>query len=362
MSGHGPEAAMLAELCAAGAPALVANVASSVFALEVAGEPMPVTVDSGALGGSYVSSPHSAYALYARAELELVDVGALAAPARVALAGVDRLLRAAAVNRAVHLNNWLLSTNLHGAWRGQGLSAARHTLTTRFPGHLLGVRSVDDWSAPGLRAALEADGWILVPSRRIWVVEDLARQWRPRGNFGHDRRAVARSGLTLEDLTTLTPGDAQRIAHLYALLYMGRYSPLNPVLTPAFIEASWRTGFLSYRVARAPDGQIMAVAGMWVRGGVMTPPVVGYDTARPQREALYRVACWLFMERALALGVRLHGSSGAAHFKRQRGAQGFTEYNAYFAAHLPPARGLALRALAKLLKGAALPVMIRRGL
>lgn len=353
-------AEMLREMVGRGAPAMVSNVASRISAMEVGGRTMPVTVDDGALGGSYVCSPHSAYVLYARAELDLLEVGWTAYLSRAALAALDLVLKAARINRIVHLGNWLLSTNLHGGWRGEGLAAARAALARDHPDRLIGIRSVDDWSSPGLREALLADGWVLAPSRQIWVVDDLARDWRPRNAFGNDRRLVARSPLALSDLHRVEEADARRIADLYAKLYVGKYSALNPVLTPDFVQASARSGMISYRVARDPGGAILAVAGMWERGGVMTPPVVGYDTARPGSEGLYRIAAWMFMERAMESGWRLHGSAGAAHFKRLRGARAVIEWNAYHAAHLPAGRRRAVEALASLLKRFVVPVMKAR--
>jgi hypothetical protein len=352
--------AMLREMMSLGAPALVSNVAARLSAVDVAGREMPVTVDDGAIGGSYVCSPHSAYVLYARTELDLLKVGWTAYPSRAALAGLDRVLRAARVNKIVHLGNWLLSTNLHGGWRGEGVKAAREALAQAHPDHLLGIRSIDDWSSPGLREALIADGWILVPSRQIWVVDDLVRDWTKRGDHANDRRLAARSPLVLSDLDRIEAGDARRIADLYAMLYVGKYSALNPILTPAFIQASAATGMMSYRVARDEGGTIRAVAGMWQRGGVMTPPVVGYDTERPKREGLYRIACWMFMDRALEAGWRLHGSAGAAHFKRMRGARGVIEWNAYHVAHLSRARRKAVEALALLLRRFVVPMMVAK--
>ncbi len=351
---------MLREMIGLGAPAMVSNVEARLSALDVAGRAMPVTLDDGAIGGSYVCSPHSAYVLYARAELDLLKVGWTFHPSRAALAGLDRVLRATRVNKIVHLGNWLLSTNLHGGWRGEGVKAAREALAEAHPDHLLGIRSVDDWSSPGLREALIADGWILVPSRQIWVVDDLVRDWTKRNDFGNDRRLVARSPLAVSDLEKVEANEAERIAALYALLYVGKYSALNPILTPAFIQASAGTGMMSYRVARDEGGRIMAVAGMWERGGVMTAPVVGYDVARPKHEGLYRIASWMFMERALEAGWRLHGSAGAAHFKRMRGARGVIEWNAYHAAHLSAPRRKAVEALAILLKRFAVPVMVAK--
>jgi len=349
---------MLETMIARGAPEMVANVSTKLSSLRVAGRAMPVTQDDGALGGSYVCSPHSAYVLYAREELALVRIGRLAWAARAAIAGLDVLLRHARINKIVHLGNWLLSTNLYGGWCGEGLLAAREELVEHHPAHVIGMRSIDDWSSPGLRQALSADGWSLVPSRQIWVASDLARAWLPCHNHGNDRRLVARSPLRIADLPRPEGEDARRIAELYAMLYIGRYSALNPVLTPAFIEASARTGMITYRVARDPGGVIQSVAGMWACGGIMTPPVVGYDTGRPRSEGLYRIACWMFMQRALEAGWRLHASAGASHFKRQRGAHGVIEWNAYYARHLPKARRAAVSLLAELLTRVAVPMMV----
>jgi hypothetical protein len=350
--------AMLETMIAQGAAAMVANVSTSLSSLRVGGRTMPVTRDDGVLGGSYVCSPHSAYVLYARAELAIVDTGLLAWPIRAAIAGLDGLLRHARMNRIVHVGNWMMATNLHGGWRGEGVRMAREALVEAHPAHLIGIRSVDDWSSPGLREALAADGWILVPSRQIWVVDDLARAWLPCRNHGHDRRLVARSPLRIDDLPQPAGEDARRIAALYAMLYIGRYSALNPILTPSFIEASARTRMISYRVARDADGVIQSVAGMWACGGTMTPPVVGYDTGRPRSEGLYRLACWMFMQRALEAGWRLHASAGASHFKRQRGARGVIEWNAYHARHLPRGRRMAVALLAELLTRLAVPMMV----
>jgi hypothetical protein len=351
--------AMIDAMMASGAPAMISNVATKLDRIKLGDLVVPVTRDEGAIGGSYVCSPHSAYVLYAREELDMVDSGRFAPPARAALRGLDLMLRQARINRIVHLGNWMLSTNLHDGWRGEGVARAREALADAHPDHLLGIRSVDDWSSPGLRDALIADGWVLVPSRQIWVVDDLRHDWRKRSDYGNDRRLVARSPLEISDIDVIGEADAQRIAELYAMLYVGRYSPLNPILTPAFIQASARTGMIAYRVARDPAGLIMAVAGMWTRGGVMTPPVVGYDTARPQREGLYRIASWMFMERAMDAGWRLHASAGAAHFKRLRGARGIIEWNAYHAGHVSLARRLAVKCLAALISRLVVPVMVR---
>lgn len=352
------ERSYIAAVARGGARAMVSNVRTRWLALASTGRVLPVTVNDGAFGDSYVCLPHSAYILYGLREMELVGVrgGALLSPL-VRAAG--RLLLAAGINRIVHIDNWLLSTNLHGDWDGANLPAIRAALTERFPQHILAIRSVDDWSSPALAAAARNDDWVMVPSRQIWVTDDLERDWQQRNAYGNDRRLIARSGLSLEPAIAT---DAARIADLYHQLYVGKYSALNPVFTPRFVSETLASGLIDYRVARAPHGQIMAVAGLLARGNVATPPVVGYDTGAPLSAGLYRIASWLFGQAAMERGLRLHGSSGAAEFKRLRGAHGVIEYWAMHVAHLSPHRRLAIRSLAGLLERYAVPMMQRRGL
>ena len=59
----------------------VANAASHVALLTYGGQRLPVTIDDGDFGRSYVASPHSAYALYAREEIDIVGIKRGTAPA-----------------------------------------------------------------------------------------------------------------------------------------------------------------------------------------------------------------------------------------------------------------------------------------
>jgi hypothetical protein len=350
-----------AALAREGVPALVANAASRPMLLRLGEHSLPVTVDDGGYGRSYVSSPHSAYVLYAREEMDLVGMKRGRFAARAAIGVLDGLLRAVRINRAVHLDNWLLSTNLHGDWDGVGLPEARELLARQFPDHFLILRSLDAWASPGLLEAARADGWILLPSRQVWVVDDPAREWRPRNHTVRDRRALAKSGLTVETPTLINAADADRIAELYDMLYVGRYSGLNPLFTPRFITLTQEIGMLHYRVARDGSGRIMAAAGVLARNGVMTPPVVGYDTSRPREEALYRIASYLYSDWAMEHGMALHGSAGAGEFKRNRGSCGVIEYMAVHADHLSPGRRAVVRGLSQVLERYAVPMMQKEG-
>ncbi len=354
--------AYLRMVAQAGVGAMVRNVRTRWLGLRSGERVFPLTVNDGETGDSYVCLPHSAYCLYAREELDMVDVGAMKPLAKALIGVIGALLQSADINRIVHVDNWLLSTNLHGDWNGEDIPVVRAALAKQFPQHIIAIRSLDAWSCPHLLAAVRADGWICVPSRQIWVTDDLQRNWRGSHSAGNDRRMMSRQGHLVDELPALREGDAQRIATLYEMLYVGKYSALNPVFTPEYIAATHADGTLRYRAVRDGTGDIVAVAGCLVRGDVLTAPIVGYDTSHPQSEGLYRAACYLFSDMAAAAGLRLNGSAGAAGFKRHRGAHGEIEFTAMYVGHLPAWRRCVVRLLAAVLNGFAVPVMKRRGL
>ncbi|MEO0698515.1 MAG: hypothetical protein AAFY81_02230 [Pseudomonadota bacterium] len=341
---------------------LITNAHSRMTLMSYGSLRLPVTIEDGRLGGTYVASPHSAYVLYARDEIDIVGLkGAARLGAGAALGLVDRWLKALAINRTVHIDNWLLSTSLHGRWDGTGLPTIRRALIEAYPDHVPVVRCVDRWSGPELYSGLRSDGWSLLPSRQVWVTEDLEAQWKPRSHTKSDRRAMRKSGLVIEELEAMSDADAQRLADLYAQLYLQRYSALNPAYTPAFIKLSCKSGALRFRVARASDGVIMASAGMRVAGDTVTVPMLGYDTTRPQSEALYRIASLLSSEWAMERGYRHHGSSGASTFKTNRGARGQIEYMALYTGHLPWGRRMGIKSFAEVLERTMVPALQKQG-
>ena len=359
--GTAVERAYLEAFAQEGSTTLIANLRTRMLGLRWRERVFPVTVNDAEYGDSYVALPHTAYALYAKAELRLVGIGA-AAPVLGLLADAVGLgLRAARINRIVHLDNWLVSTNLHGDWAGEGLDEIRECLTQQFPGHILAIRSLESWSSAALLERCRAEGWRLLPSRQIYVTDDLARDWAPRRDTRQDAKLLAQAPYQLDPMDKLAPGDAERIAELYRLLYLGRYSGLNPAFTARYIELTHRTGLLRYRGLRDVDGRLVAVVGCWIRDGILTTPIVGYDTSLPVAAGLYRMACLLLSRMALERGARLNSSAGAAGFKRNRGARPVIEYSAFFVEHLSWARRAAIGALETGLNRFLVPAMAQHG-
>lgn len=344
-----------------GTPALIANAACEVMLLRDGDIRLPVTSDDGRRGLSYVSSPHSTYVLYPRDEIALMGLGGVRPAAEAVLGLIAGLLRVTRLNRAVHLDNWLLSTNLHGDWDGTGLARMRAALAERFPDHFTILRSVDPWTCPALFDAVRADGWTLLPARQVWVTDDLARDWRPRSHTKADARMLRRSGLMLERPARIAERDAVRIAELYRQLYVERYSAINPLFTPRYIVTSAETGLFEYNLLRDDAGTVLAFAALRSAGGVGTVPLMGYDTSRPQEEALYRIASYAAADLAMTRALRFHGSAGASQFKRNRGARGVIEYMAVDGRHLSAARRAGLATLAAGLDRFMVPMLEKQG-
>jgi hypothetical protein len=118
-------------------------------------------------------------------------------------------------------------------------------------------------------------------------------------------------------------------------------------------------GMIRYLAFRDSGGSIRSVAGVFRLGDEITAPIVGYDTDAPAKLGLYRLAMYACLEHANKFGFRVHQSSGAAAFKRNRGARPEIEYTAFHVGHLPSWRKMPVRGLQAILNTIAVPIMRR---
>lgn len=108
-----------------------------------------------------------------------------------------------------------------------------------------------------------------------------------------------------------------------------------------------------------PDGRIDGEVGWFTSSAVISAPIVGYDTALPQRTGLYRQLTRLCLQEAVERRQVLNFSSGAAEFKRLRGGQPQIEYSLIYIAHLSWGRRLVWTALRRLLHDIGVSMMKR---
>lgn len=344
----------------AGTPstAFAANLHTQVETL-TAGEAMfPVTVNDARPGNAWVCSPHTTYGDYALEEA-LRYAPRWLSPALTALGrGSDAWLRSARIDRAVAINNWLLSTNLYPSLQAAPLESLLQQALARWPDHAVWLRSLNDLEHRDWLAECERLGFVLIPSRQVYVFHDVARLARERHNLKVDLKLAAKQPGRARNGDILD-GDYPRIAQLYERLYIDKYSRCNPHYNAQFMRQWHRAGLLEFDGYRDEAGRLLCIAGQFRQGRTLTTPIVGYDTGLPQRMGLYRLLTACTFEHAIASGFDINFSAGAAGFKRLRGGTPSIEYSAVYARHLPRPTRRVVSVLSMLTRKVGVPIMRR---
>lgn len=342
-----------------GSERYVQNVRTQLIVLSVDGIPVPVTVNDGEYDNSYVCSPYTHYVSYAKQELALLGNRALIASLGSLLTGIGVLLKRSRFNRIVHVNNWLLSTNLYPALDEEQWDALLDKLLAAFPDHAVAFRSLN----PALNAReldlLRSRKCRFVPSRQIYLLRTDSPSFgnaKSRWILKRDGALAGMHGYEKTNANGMGDSDIPRIAELYRMLYLEKYSFDNPQFTERFLQEALHEGTLELFGFRR-DGRLDAVLGFYARDGAMTTPLFGYDTSLPQEIGLYRMLSSLLIELACERGLLLHESSGAAQFKRNRGAVAEIEYTAVYVRHLPLRRRWCWTSLEWLLVKIGVPLL-----
>lgn len=353
----------LVPLAEAGTTAWVANADVRTGVLAWPTCVVPVTITDGDLGTCYVAGPYGHFVDYAREELRELHSPALEVALGLAIAGLGGVLRAGEVNRVAIANNWLLSTNLYPELAVEDLREAARVLREAFPEHAVAFRSVSDVGDRAWAARFREAGFTPIPSRQVWWQDPAAALPRDaRKAWKKDRRLLEAGPYEVVPGEALSGEEMTRVRTLYEMLYLGKYSTLNPHFTEAFLDHARREGLLTFNALRHRDtGRLDGVMGCFSRNGVLTTPVFGYDTALPPEAGLYRMLSVLVLREAEARGAIAHQSSGAAGFKRSRGARPAIEYTMVDVRHLPARRRLAWGMLASAMTRVAAPLMQRFG-
>ncbi|MFS0916670.1 GNAT family N-acetyltransferase [Brevibacillus sp. 179-C 1.1 NHS] len=329
----------------------VQNVQTRMLALRVGDRIMPVTVNEAEYDNSYVSSVYTHYVTYAKEELGMLDSALLRRVLSNVLSGLGFWMKQSQCNKMVINNNWLLSTNLYHDLRADEVKGITQSCMQKFPGHIIAFRSVCQRLYPDLYKGLAAEGYLMVPSRYVYLFHPdwpAQSKWRVRNTLSRDRKMLAKSGYRILRHEELGEQHMERIVALYNSLYLDKYSKHNPQFSMEFVRLAMQKRTLTL-IGLEKDGQLDGILGYFERNGVMTTPLFGYDTALPKETGLYRMLSCLLVLEAESKGILLHQSAGVGAFKADRGAEGEPEYTAVYVKHLPLHRRLVWKVLAVLL-------------
>ena len=133
---------------------------------------------------------------------------------------------------------------------------------------------------------------------------------------------------------SFSPADYKRAADLYNMLYLEKYTALNPQYTASYLAQAHQIDMLKITGLRGSDGTLDGVIGLFENGETLTVPIMGYDTTKPQKLGLYRMLNVIGHDHAVTKGLFYNMSAGAAAFKRNRGAKPVIEYSAVYVEHL----------------------------
>jgi hypothetical protein len=337
----------------------IANIEAGVETIEAGDLTLPVTINDAAHENAWVCSPLTTYSRYAQEETRRVVPRALAAPLCGVIGVADRWLQRAGLDRAVSVNNWLISTNLYPAADGMDLDALGAACRLRWPRHAVWFRSLNFAQHADWLHALAAAGFDLIPTRQVYLFRDMQRSVTKHQNLRRDLQLLRTTQLTRVGHAEFSDADFAQSEILYAQLYIDKYSRLNPRYTAAFLKAWHAAGLLEFAGFRDDTGVLRAVVGMFGQGSLLSAPIVGYDTAWPISAGLYRLLMAHVFDTTLKREAVLNLSAGAAHFKRLRGGEPEIEYSVVLSRHLPVATRRVLRGIGMLTNRLGIPIMRR---
>lgn len=336
---------------------LIPNLTAEVRAYDAAGMSFPLTLSDGP--NCYICSPTTAYIDYAIEETRNFARNPVLQRTLLSLIrGCAPLLRATGLDHQVQINNWLFSTNPVPTLTTQNATRIRDDLTAAYPDRAIVLRSLNTLADAGTIAAVRAAGFILLPARQIYIY-DPATIAKPSGHVQRDRKLAAKTDYQITPADDFTPADFARAETLYNMLYLTKYTPLNPQYTACYLAEAHQRGLLRITGLRGPDGQLDGVLGLFENGKTLTHPIIGYDTGKPQKLGLYRILSSIAQDHATRYGKFFNMSAGAATFKRNRDAVPVIEYSAVYVAHLGWRARTATRIAKVLLDRIGIPLLKR---
>jgi hypothetical protein len=315
----------------------IRNIRADLYIMGIDDMFLPIAVTDFNLENSYVCSIYNHYISYSLAELTTLQNPGLESLMAGLIRGAGLLLQAGQVDRAVYVNNWLLSTNLSGNLTADQIRRITEFLVDRFPDRAILWRSLN-----GARGEQQLDGYRqnhyrLLGSRQIYWFDPTKFDQLKQSQRWHIRRDLRLLDqypyeVIVDREILLTHRD--RLTELYNLLYIEKYFDYNPQFTPKFLETALHNPQFSFTALQL-HGEIEGVVSFYIIDGVMTAPILGYNTKLPPQLGVYRLLSALLAQAALHRQVQFNESSGAASFKQNRGGVAQIEYTAIYDQHLP---------------------------
>ena len=297
---------------------------------------LPISITDFHPENTYTCSPYSHYVSYGGfEEVERLNNPLAKFFIKLIMHPLAWYFRQNDFDRVVYVNNWLLSTNLYPSITATQLEVLTEALPKWFPDRAIVFRSVDKFRNPLVSDILQKNGYELALSRQVWYMDPV--EAKKKRQYKEDARVLRHHGYEIVDGKNFNDDEVRHAVELYNMLYLEKYSHFNPQFTEDFLKLARDKEILFLRGLKR-DGKINGVMGFFVRNGLMTQPLFGYDTNLPQDEGLYRLLTLITLQEGLQKNLMVHASGGVGKFKKMRGGKSTIEYNAVYDKHLPAYR------------------------
>lgn len=298
----------------------------------------PVTINDTEWENSFVCSPYTAYVHYAKDELKgKVNHKIVQFLLFNLLNLIAKWLKKGQLNKNVHVNNFLLTTNPYPEWNGKEIEEITAFLTKEYPDHAIIFRSLNEHQHQQLLNQFEAKDYELIGSRQVYIFDLEFDTWKKKKNNKLDNKLIKKQQLTR--LNHAEMGEhLEEALQLYQQLYLQKYSTYNPQFTLHYFQKCHESKSILFQGYKDVKNKLKAFSGLFIIDQTITSPLVGYDTSACQKEGLYIHAAQLAILHKFESNLLLNLSSGASGFKMHRGGQPSIEYSAIYMKHLSKSR------------------------
>lgn len=312
------------------------NVDTKFYALKVNDLFFPVTVNEKEYKNSYVVSPYTSVISYSLEELWKLNNKILQTVLRCFIILMSIFVKFGNINKVVIVNNWILSTNLYPSFDVKYISYIKKYMEQMFPNHTIIFRSLNKFSNTELINEMNSHNAYFLVSRQVYMIDrDDHIKIGKRYDNKADQKILSNSDYTIVPHEKILSTDYKRIVELYNLLYLEKYSYLNPKFNENLIQMLHINCGLNMTGLRDSNGTLQGIIGTFILNDTTTAPLFGYNTKLPQIHGLYRMLTALCLQQGKEKNLNINLSSGVSGFKILRGGKPEIEYSAIFVTHLP---------------------------
>ena len=248
------------------------------------------------------------------------------------------------IDKAIYPCHFGFSTTLYRRGEIASILKAKDELKRQYKDKAIIVRSLNSINFRGR----EKD-FCLIPSRVIFIIEDLKTQWFERKDTKSDLKLFEKHDIELKNYSKNVPPEIlEQCKHLYDDLYLQKYSKFNPDFTIEYLRELIDSSILKLHVIHARSGKVLAFCATQKSDSTISCPLLGYD--RNSGIPLFRAIMSIAPMVAMQAGLKLNHSAGSPIFKKNRGAIAMMEYSLVIYDHLPPLRRFGYWLLGKTLR------------